>query len=86
MTRHISDLSWKIDTYRKPPSTRSESISSAPDCNKILIPCSCSMSNLKTNTVACQGCCLGSIPDHLDNSANTLDIPSSDGSESNIRQ
>ena len=84
MTRHISDLSWKVDALKIRKKGRSESISSAPDANKDVMYSSQSTASLKTNAARCMDYSLGSTPDSLSNSNNVLDIPSSDGSESNI--
>ena len=85
MSRHISDLSWKMGALKASSKSRSESISSAPDTNKAVMTSSKSTSCLKPNTLTNRNYYIGSTPDYLDNSANNiLDIPSSDGSESNM--
>ena len=86
MSRHISDLSWKVEALKTcSTKSRSETISSAPGANKAVMPSSRSTSCLKANTLTYRNYFVGSTPEYLDNSANNiLDITSSDGSESNI--
>ena len=82
MTRHISDLSWKVDALKTRSKSRSESIYSAPGANKDVIPCSQSTVSLKANSPTNYS--LVSSPEYPDQTNKILDIPSSDGSESNI--
>lgn len=85
MSRHISDLSWKVGALKTSSKSRSESISSETDTNKAVMTSSKSTSCLKANTLTYRNYYVGSTPENLDNSTNNnLDIPSSDGSESNM--
>ena len=83
MKRHISDLSWKVGVLKAHSNRRSESISSAPDDNKMAIPCSTSTCSLRTTSVTHRKSSVGSTLDYLENN-HILDVPSSDGSESNV--
>ncbi len=83
MIRHISDLSCKMEALKGPPERRSESISSAPDEDNVVFPCSPSTSSIRTTSVACRKYSVCSTLDYHDNS-NSADVPSSDGSESNV--
>ena len=82
MTRHISDLSWKVDALKTRSKSRSESIYSAPGANKDMMPCSQSTASLKANSPTNYS--LASSPEYSNQTNNILDVPSSDGSESNI--
>ena len=82
MTRHISDLSWKVDALKTRSQSRSESIYSAPDANKEMMPSSQSTASLKANTPTNYS--LVSSPEYSNQINNSLDIPSSDGSDSNM--
>ena len=85
MSRHISDLSWKVEALKTSSKSRPESIYSTPDINKAVMTSSKSTSCLKANTLTYRNYYVGSTPEYLDNStSNMLDIPSSDGSESNM--
>lgn len=85
MSRHISDLSWRVGALTACSQNRSESVGSAPDANKAVMLSSRSTPSLKANTLTYGSYYLSSTSDYLANSTNNiLDIPSSDGSESNV--
>ena len=62
MSRHISDLSWKMGALKASSKSRSESISSAPDTNKTVMTSSKSTSCLKPNTLTNRNYYIGSTP------------------------